>query len=207
MGDPNSIPHCKGNCLRSFYETVQAKKGERVTQAMLEMLPTEESDAFQHHAILSNLWYPLEWLSDAYRALDEVTGGGTKLAESIGYYSAKKDFNGIYRIFFRFMKPETLLQKASRIFPTFYSMARQDITESREGFARCTWRCPGFDANIWADTHGACRAALEICGARNVELRFISGGNDGDDKAVSEASWVVGHFFQKRNDPQQTSHP
>ena len=105
------------------------------------------------------------------------------------------------------MKPETLLQKAARILPTFYSMAHQDITEAREGFARCKWYCPGFDANLWADTHGACRAALEICGARDVELRYVSGGNDGDTEAVSEAFWVVGHFLRKRNDPQQLSRP
>jgi len=207
MGDPNSIPHCKGNCLRSFYETVQDIKGDSVAQAMLQLLSSEQREAFQLRAILSNLWYPLEWLSNAHRALDEVTGGGIKMAESIGYHSAKKDFNGIYRIFFRFLKPETLLQKASRIFPTFYSMARQNITESREGFARCTWHCPGFDAYIWADTHGACRAALEICGARDIEIKFISGGNDGDDEAVSEAYWVIGHFFRKGNDRQQISHP
>lgn len=207
MGDPRTIPHCKGNCLRSFYETVQEKKGDIVAQAMLQALSLEQREAFRLHTILSNSWYPLQWLSDAYRALQEVTGGGVEMAESIGYHSAKKDFNGIYRIFFRFLKPETLLQKAARIFPTFYSMAHQEITESREGFARCKWHCPGFDANLWADTHGACRAALEICGARNIEIKFVSGGNTGDTEAVSEASWVVGHVLRKRNRPEELSHP
>jgi hypothetical protein len=207
MGDPKTIPHCKGNCLRSFYETVQEKKGDSVAQEMLQSLSPEQREAFQLHTIVPNSWYPLEWLSDAYRALLKVTGGGVKMAESIGYHSAKKDFSGIYRIFFRLMKPETLLQKAARIFPTFYSMAHQDITESREGFARCKWYCPGFDANLWADTHGACRAALEICGARKVDIRFVSGGNDGDTEAVSEAFWVVGRLVRKRNHPEQLSHP
>ena len=36
---------------------------------------------------------------------------------------------------------------------------------------------------------------------------FVSGGNDGDTEAVSEAFWVVGSFLQKRNDPEQRSHP
>jgi hypothetical protein len=207
MGETNTVPQCKGNCLRSFYETVQEQKGDNVAQEMLQLLSSEQREAFRLHAILSNLWYPLEWLSDGYQALQQVTGGGAKLAETIGYHSAKKDFNGIYRIFFRFIKPETLLQKGARIVPTFYSMARQNITEAREGYARCTWHCPGFDSNIWADTHGACRAALEICGAKNIEIKFVSGGNDGDDKAISEARWVVSHFFQKKDHSQQTSHP
>lgn len=206
MGDPKTIPHCKGNCLRSFYDTVREKKGETVAQKMLQKLSSEQRDAFLLNTILSKSWYPLQWLSDAHVALREVTGSGVELAETIGYHSAKKDFSGVYRIFFRLMKPETLLQKAARIFPTFYSMAYQEITDARQGYARCKWYCPGFDANIWADTHGACRAALEICGARNIEIRFVSGGKDGDTESVSEAFWAVGHVLRKRNHPEQLSH-
>lgn len=189
MDDITKIPHCKGNSLRSFFQTVLERKGEHITQEMFRYLSREIREAYQLNSIMPSAWYPLSWMCDSYKALQKATNEGVQIADEIGYYSAMSDFQGVYRVFFRFMKPETLLEKSARMFPKFYSMGKQEILEARQGYARGKWTAPGFDANLWTDTHAACRVALELCGAKEIKIKFISGGRDGDITSVSEARW------------------
>lgn len=189
MDDITKIPHLKGNSLRFFFQVIVEHKDQQVVQEMFEQLPSQIREAYQFNSIMPSAWYPLSWMCDSYKILQGITHEGVDLAEETGYHVAMMEFKGVYKLFFRLIKPETLLEKSARLFSKFYSMATQEILESRQGYARAKWFCPGFDANLWADTQGACRAALEMSGAKNIKLKFILGGGDGDTTSISECHW------------------
>lgn len=192
---PSQEPQCKGIVITCFLQVVEELKGAKTIQKILECLPEELREHCQLNSMMPNVWYPLEWFREAHKALQTVTQEGRDpqegraLAELVGYHSALKDFKGVYRIFFRFVKPETILEKGARVFSTFYSVGTQEILEKRPGYARAKWVCPGFNSLIWADINGASRAALELCGASQVRIKYIEGGEDHDICSISEARW------------------
>lgn len=189
MDDITKIPHMKGNSLRLFFQVIAEHKGQQVLQEVLEQLPHYIREAHQFNSIMPSAWYPVSWLCDSYATLRQVTREGVELSHEMGYLVAMMEFRGVYKIFFRLLKPETLLEKSSRLFPKFFSMGKQEILESKKGFARSKWVCPGFDANLWGDTYGTCRAALELCGAHDIHINFRLGGGDGDTISIIDASW------------------
>jgi hypothetical protein len=79
---------------------------------------------------------------------------------------------------------------SQRVFNTYYDTGRFEIVSAERGHvqARCG-NCVGWDHNMWMELAGSCESLLEIAGARDVELRLVSGGLDGNAYAVFEARW------------------
>ncbi len=190
MGDPDvkNVPHVKGGAFPDTLAVVEARLGERYG-VLVEQLPPEFRDGLQMNTMVSTAWYPVYWMREIHRIHHQLTAGGIGDSEEIGYTTAMRQFTGLYRIFFRLMQPQTLLAKAGSIFGRFYSMGEFELLEAGPGHARSRFASPGFDANLWAETRGVCRAALEICGATDVRLRFVEGGGDADNAGLMVGTW------------------
>ncbi len=183
-------PQTKGGSLIAALEALEESPGHDYLQRLLGRVPEDLRTAWERKSIMPNTWYPLAWDLAVNGAHRELSGGNLAAVEDLGYRSSMKNFNGIYRVFFKLVKPQTLLAKAGNIFGKFYSQGRFEMLDARDGFARARIISPGFDECEWVATSGGCRAALEVCGARNVRLKYESGGVDHSDEAVIAGTWT-----------------
>ena len=189
--DVKTVPHTKGGSFPDTIAVVRENLGDERFAEFMGRMPGAFREAHELNSILPTVWYPLEWELCMHRVYAEMSGGGLEACEALGHESAMRNFSGIYRIFFRLLQPQTLFAKAGTIFNQFYSAGGFELLDKGPGFARCRFTSPGFDSRMWADARGACRAALEVCGAKAVELQYESGGGDGDDTAVLCGAWKV----------------
>jgi hypothetical protein len=183
-------PRAKGVNFRTFLKVLRRLRGERIVEATLDDTIPELARNYRSGLVFSGNWYPIAWYADLHRAARKATGAGLELAQAIGFESVKDDLSGIYRIFLLVVSPEFVLSKAPLLFNTYYDTGTMEVYESGRGHARARFSgCTGFDANLWADVTGSCRAALEAAGAREVTATIRAGGGDGDDHLDLEARW------------------
>ena len=186
MGEPRA----KGVNFRTFVKVLRKLRGERITEATLDLAPSELARNFRAGLVFSGNWYPLSWYADLHRAAQKATGAGPELARTIGLEAVRDDLSGIYRIFLLVVSPEFVLGKAPLLFNTYYDTGTMAVGESSRGWARARWTgCTGFDRNLWLDVEGSCQAGLEAAGAKDVAIKVTSGGGDGETAMELEARW------------------
>ncbi len=110
---------------------------------------------------------------------------------AIGYRSLKLDMASVYKQFvMRFLSPQILLGFSGRLFNTYYDTGTFEVMESHQGSVavRCSG-CIGWDHNMWTEIAGGSVALLELSRAKDVRLRVLSGGRDGDTTLEMAAYW------------------
>ena len=187
--DVTLVPHVKGGSFPDTLAVLLERLGPQGFGRVMELVPPAFRDAHRLNSIHANVWYPLEWELALFRGFREIAACGLDAVADVGYAASMRQFTGLYRIFFRLLQPQTLLGKAGTIFSRFYSMGEHELLESHAGFARSRFVAPGFDANLWAEILGVCRAALELAGAKGIKLSFERGGKDGDNESVVVGTW------------------
>lgn len=185
-------PKVKGVAFRTIEVCFERWHGAQALERARKAMPGPLAEAFQYHTLLAASWYPIAWYRDTFRTFRASVGGGREFARELGRLAAKHDMAGVHKqLFAKFVSPQALLGMSQRFFSTYYDTGTFEIVDSRTGFvsARC-WNCLGWDENMWLELAGSCESLLTIAGARNVDLRVVSGGSDGSVHSVFEATWI-----------------
>jgi hypothetical protein len=178
---------CKGVMFRSTLNALDRLRGEGAADRALALLSPEVSHALRGGLVATG-WYPVAWLRELHDAAQRACGSGPQLARAIGYEAARADFRGVYRFLASLLAPEKLIELTPRI----WDGGRTQFTEAREGMSSGRYtECRGFDHNIWESIIGGSIAILEIGGAKNVRIRVVTGGGDGDDAMECEGRWTM----------------
>lgn len=184
-------PKVKGVAFRTIDFCYEHLRGVEAHDRAHEIMSGELADAFRYYTLLAASWYPISWYRETLRAFRAATQDGPELARDIGKLAARHDMSGVHKqIFAKLVSPPALLAMSQRVFNTYYDTGRFEIVNAERGHvqARCG-NCVGWDHNMWMELAGSCESLLEIAGARDVELRVVSGGLDGNAYAVFEARW------------------
>jgi len=106
------------------------------------------------------------------------------------FSSTRRDAGTVLRVFFRVLTIPILLGQAGRVFKMFFEGcdAGIEILEPKHVIVRWSG-CHGFDRNLWLDQLGSCEELFALHGGRELSLKVISGGNDGDTTMAMEAQW------------------
>jgi hypothetical protein len=185
------VPSYKGTGFKSCLNALRKLRGAATVESTMAQLPTEIADAIRYQRIVASGWYPVEWLRALHAGAQAATKEGASLARAIGAEAMRIDLSGIYRVLLIVVSPQAIVSKSARAFKLFYTHGEMNVLEATRGRAHAEWKgCKGFDANVWNDTLGSCEAALELCGAKNLRIRLVSGGRDGDERAEVVASWT-----------------
>lgn len=183
---------CKGVMLRSTVNVLASLRGQEAADRALALLSPEMSQAMRSGGVVASGWYPVAWLRELHSAAQRACDAGPQLARAIGYEAAGADLRGVYRFLASLLSPETLLSMTPRVWKTYWDGGQTKYLELRKGMARgYTFGCKGFDRSIWESIIGGSIAILEIGGAKNVRMRVVAGGGDGDDAMDCEARWSV----------------
>ncbi len=111
----------KGTAVRSIPEFVDKFFISR-KQEWLEAMP-ESSRNILNDFIFTNNWYPIkEALAIPMQTISKLffNGDDVKTARTMGKYSADVALGGVYRFFIQFGSPRYIIERASRIFSTYF---------------------------------------------------------------------------------------
>jgi hypothetical protein len=191
MSAPTPEPRVKGVSFRTVYTVFGELRGQEALERALGLMKPELSEAYRKNTILAASWYPISWYRDALSSYRRSVHEGLELMRAIGYRSLMLDMASVYKQFVvRFLSPQLLLGFSGRLFNTYYDTGKFEVIESQKGSVsvRCSG-CIGWDQNMWTEITGGSVALLELSRAKDVRLRVLSGGKDGDTTLEMVAYW------------------
>lgn len=176
----------KGVAIRTMLASLEALHGKDLVDEVVAGLPPEPKERIVTRSVVPGTWYPISW----YR---ELVGGVAKLKgqsslRALGQDTATRDLTSIYKIIFRILSPNTVVQQSDRLFHLYYKGGKVKVSDARPGHVRVEYsECWGFDANMWVDFRGGSEAVLALTGARNVRT-IVRGGGTGP-LFIADAEW------------------
>jgi hypothetical protein len=174
--------------LRTFVTSVRELRGHAVADAIVARVRPEIRDGLRLGAITTDGWYPIEWYAELHRAAFEELAD-PDFARAVGREGARQDFKGVYRFFAMILAPQTIMQRADRIYRMFWDDGRVEVVEARDGHAKLHFKdCRGRDANLWNQLAGAIEMMGELGGGKDVKVTILAGGSD-DSQMLVEATW------------------
>lgn len=180
----------KGLAFSSSIGALEAIRGPEAVARVMERMPEELASAIRRGEVMPNGWYPIDW----YAAFLEGVSGepeGDELLLEVGRVSTDHDFNRIHRILLRRLTPSTIMKVVGRVYGRYFTRGSIEVVESGRGYLRVRWvDCQGFNRPMWLDAFGAAQKILELSGARDLDVRLIAGGREGDTTMDVEARYT-----------------
>lgn len=179
----------KGTSLRGNLEAAQQLYGTVVVERAIERLSTEHKQAVRTGLLVSG-WYPIAWMDEFYRVLMQELPQAQNAPEVVSRRAVEIDMKGIYGFLTRFLSPEFCIRQAPRVLGTYYKGPRIEAKVLSHGHAELHFaECHGFGRFAWRDIVAGAQRIFEEAGARNPRLTFVSGGRDGDARALVDVRW------------------
>lgn len=172
----------KGTALRTTRDFVKTRFPEYYDRWIGSLTP--ESKKLFTSTIDATAWYPYrEGYSVPVGKIMEICFNGDKRTggEQLGSWSAEVSLKGFYKVFLLIASPQFLLQRASKIFTTFYepSEIEASIMGSNDAILRIV-KFDQIDESVEYRIAGWVRKALELanCNSPRYEIKqFLSKGD------------------------------
>lgn len=174
--------------IRDFVKTNYPQEFD----AWLQSLP-EQSKSIYAGIIDSSKWYalaeggltPTKKIAELFFDKDYKKG-----AWEAGRFSAQKALTGIYRIFVKATSPGYIIQRASRVFATYYRPCEMAVVDRTEkGVVVEISNMTESDIVIEYRIAGWIQKALEISGVSNITIDIPQSISSGDQLTRIEIHW------------------
>lgn len=174
--------------IRDFVRTNYFNKYEE----WLQSLP-ESARSIYSGIIDSSGWYPLEdgGLIPTKRTAEMFFNGDyEKGAWDAGKFSAQKALTGIYKIFVKASSPAYIIQRASRVFSTYYRPCEMAVVDRKEKSVLLEIsNMTESDIVIDYRIAGWIQKALEISGAKEITIEIPQSISRGDKVTRIDIHW------------------
>jgi hypothetical protein len=181
----------KGTAILAIRDFVRINYKDRYYD-WLNSLPEQSKEIFSA-AIDSSKWYPLlEGGLEPTRKTAELffNGDYVKGAFEAGQFSAEKALTGIYKIFVKAAAPSYIIQRASKIFATYYQPCKMEVLEKAENHVLLEISDMTLsDVVIEYRIAGWIKKALIISGAANIRINFPKSIARGDAVTRLDIYW------------------
>lgn len=181
----------KGTAIKATRDFMR-RKLPSVYEKWIDTLPPQSKSIYSS-TINSGAWYPMnEGLKipmDSIMKLcysDDYRVG----ADEIGGFSAESALKGVYRVFILVASPKFLIQRASKIFTTYFDpsvIEVQELDAQKVAFKIVSFE--GIDKNLEYRIAGWIRTALEFANCKEPEYSFIKSLAAGDQYTEIHFSW------------------
>jgi hypothetical protein len=181
----------KGTAILAIRDFVKANHQDKYSD-WINSLPDESKRIFIE-AIDSSKWYPLltGGLIPTRKTAEMFFRGDYKNgAFEAGQYSAEKALTGIYKIFVKAAAPSYIIQRASRIFATYYQPCRMEVVEKTDSHVLLEI-CDMTESDVVIEYRiaGWIKKALDISGAKNIQIDFPRSIAQGDPVTQININW------------------
>jgi hypothetical protein len=181
----------KGSALGSIREFVMNEFGREGFDRWLDALP-DLSRGLHAAAIRLDSWYPLrEMMIEPTEKICELFyGGDIRGAWEGGRFSADFALHGIYRLFVKLGSVESLINRASLIFSTYYKPSALRVAESAKNRVSMQITLfPEMHTIVERRIGGWMERAVEISGQKNVKVEIAQSLTVGDPCTEFVATW------------------
>jgi hypothetical protein len=183
-------PQVKGAPLRGVVGAIRRICPPGTVDKMLPQLPPEVATAVANDRFLAAGWYPLAHYRAIFGAAMSASGQGIELVRALSRDAMLQDFRGLYRLLTFVLSPEFIMRRSPSLFSRYYDTGSLAVAAARAGHCEAHYRgCAGFDRVLWENVAGGSSAVLEACGAKNVRVRVVRGGGDGDEELDLVCEW------------------
>ena len=160
----------KGSVLISRLAFVQQHGGADAVERVLAALAPAER--IQIKNLVAIQWCPFELGRRLDDAIVNVLGGGrAQFFERLGAASADANLTGVHKAFLTPGDPQAFLAKATQIYKLYYDTGHRDYAQTGPTAAVLTTHgAETFSAPDCLTVIGWYRRALEMCGARHVQI-------------------------------------
>ncbi len=160
----------KGSVLKTRLAFVEGIAGAEGVEKVLAALP--EADRAELQRILTVKWYPFEVGKRLDDAIVSALGHGRpEFFERLGAASAEQNLGSIHSGFMAPGRPHEFLAKAPTVYALYYETGSREYQQTGEREGVLTTRDAGtFSAPDCLTVVGWYRKALQLCGARGVEI-------------------------------------
>jgi hypothetical protein len=185
------VMEIKGTAVIAIRDFVKINYGDKYNE-WVQSLPDNVKKIFSG-VIDSSNWYPLSegGLIPTKRTAEMFFNGDyEKGAWDAGRYSAQKALTGIYKIFVKASSPGYIIQRASRVFATYYRPCEMNVVDRTEKSVKLEIsNMTESDVVIEYRIAGWIQKALEISGASNISVDITQSISLGDDVTRLEICW------------------
>jgi len=161
----------KGSILKSRLEFVRKEIGDDGLATLVESLPEDDQKALGR--LVTVAWVDFEVGKRLDDAIVQALGGGsTRFFERLGEESAEVNLGTLHSAFLAPGDPQGFLAKAPQIYRLYYDVGWREYeqTGEREGVLT-THDAETFSKTDCLTVIGWYRKALELCGAKNVQIQ------------------------------------
>jgi len=182
----------KGTALKTTRDFIKTQFPDQYSR-WLESLTPESRKIFSS-SLDATAWYPYR---EGYRIPvarimelcfnnDMKTGG-----DRLGTYSAETALKGFYKVFLLVASPQYLMQRASKIFTTYYdpSQVEAEITGQTSAILRII-KFDEIDESIEYRIAGWIRKALELANCRETGYEIKKALSKGDPVTEIHFNWI-----------------
>jgi hypothetical protein len=181
----------KGTAVIAIRDYIKSKYPERYAE-WLQNLSDRSRDIYVK-AIDASKWYPLQegGVEPTRKAIEMFENGDYENgAREAGKFSAQKALTGIYKIFVKAASPGYIIDRASRIFATYYQPCKMAVLSNNNGKILLEIsEMTESDVVIENRIAGWIEQALQISGAKNVEVGFPKSSARGDSVTHLDITW------------------
>jgi hypothetical protein len=180
----------KGSAVKSIPDYIKKFHPEKYS-TWLESLPADSKQVFVA-GVMPSGWYPLKNAAILpTEALGQVIfGNGEKGAWQCGRYSAEIALTGIYKFFIKAASPFFIIEKAGKIFSTYYQPSEMKVVE--KGADYVVLQIVRFEEPsklVEARIMGWIEKAMEIHGVGFVDVILKKSLAQGDDVTEFYVRW------------------
>jgi hypothetical protein len=180
----------KGSAVKSIPDFIKKTHPEKY-KAWMEALPETSKKLFKDGIMPSN-WYPMK---EAAEVPTEVLGkllydSAPQGAWQCGRFSAENSLTGIYKFFIKAASPFFIVDKAGKIFTTFYQPSAMEVVQKGPDYV--VLHITRFDEPSDLIEHrvaGWIERAMEIHGFGYVLVEITKSLARGDELTEFHVSW------------------
>lgn len=181
----------KGTAVKSIKEYVESKYPSRIND-WLQALP-ESSSKLMSAGIFANNWYPMkDGAVEPTKAIAKLFYNNNLQMAALesGRFSAEVGLKGVYRIFVKVASPNYLMQRAGRVFTSYYSPSEIAVVNSHDkGLTLHITKFPEPEVVIEHRIAGWCERALEFTNCKNVKANITKSLAKGDNLTEIVINW------------------
>ena len=181
----------KGTAVIAIREYVKNDFPDRYDEWLSKL--SEGAHKIYSGPINSSKWYPIKdaGIEPTRKAIEMFFHGDyEKGAWEAGKFSAQKALTGIYKIFVKASSPGYIIQRASRIFATYYQPCQMAVLDKTDTSVLLEIsNMTVSDIVIEYRIGGWIEKALEISGAKNVTVEFLQSIARGDAVTQLKINW------------------
>lgn len=181
----------KGTAVKSIRDYVENKYKTRYRE-WLQVLPKESQEIINTN-IYANNWYPIkDGAIEPTKAIAKLffNNDTKEAAFQSGRYSAEVGLKGVYKIFIIIAKPSYIMQRASRVFQSYYNPSDMSVTNSTDkSMVLNITKFPEPNSIVEYRIAGWIQRALELTNCKNVDVKISKSLTKGDDITEFNISW------------------